>query len=292
MPRRSLAAACSRTGARVPRSPKSAKVRSPNGLRVWTVEHRARACRRRSCCCRRGVGGRSCGSPRTGGAHGRHAGRRVPAIDLRSNCTRRSARIGASSRHRGRIRRHAAHADHARAVRRSAALRLLADLVIAPAPRSATSSNASVSCELNRLRQLRDLPPALADRAFASLLYGSHPYGHLADRQRGRAAADRRSRTSRSFTAARIGPRPSRLSPSAMRRTSSCWQTRRRRSATGRNRIRIARSPRHSRERFNRRRRPGASGAGPSSRRGAVGAAARSCRRRRAARRTTTRSCC
>ncbi len=32
----------------------------------------------------------------------------------------------------------------------------------------------------NRLRQLRDLPPAVADRAFASLLYGDHPYGHLA----------------------------------------------------------------------------------------------------------------
>jgi predicted Zn-dependent peptidase len=32
----------------------------------------------------------------------------------------------------------------------------------------------------NRLRQLRDLPPALADRAFATLLYGDHPYGHLA----------------------------------------------------------------------------------------------------------------
>jgi zinc protease len=32
----------------------------------------------------------------------------------------------------------------------------------------------------NRLRQLRDVPSALADRAFASALYGSHPYGHLA----------------------------------------------------------------------------------------------------------------
>jgi predicted Zn-dependent peptidase len=32
---------------------------------------------------------------------------------------------------------------------------------------------------LNRLLQLRDLPPALADRAFAELLYRHHPYGHL-----------------------------------------------------------------------------------------------------------------
>lgn len=32
----------------------------------------------------------------------------------------------------------------------------------------------------NRLLQLRDMPPALADRAFLSLIYPDHPYGHLA----------------------------------------------------------------------------------------------------------------
>jgi len=32
---------------------------------------------------------------------------------------------------------------------------------------------------LNRLLQYRDSPPALADRAFAELLYRDHPYGHL-----------------------------------------------------------------------------------------------------------------
>ncbi|MGH9370387.1 MAG: M16 family metallopeptidase, partial [Vicinamibacterales bacterium] len=32
---------------------------------------------------------------------------------------------------------------------------------------------------LNRLIQLRDLPPALADRVFTQLLYPGHPYGHL-----------------------------------------------------------------------------------------------------------------
>jgi zinc protease len=32
---------------------------------------------------------------------------------------------------------------------------------------------------LNRLLQYRDSPPALADRAFAELLYRQHPYGHL-----------------------------------------------------------------------------------------------------------------
>jgi zinc protease len=32
---------------------------------------------------------------------------------------------------------------------------------------------------LNRLIQLRDMPPALADRVFTQLLYRDHPYGHL-----------------------------------------------------------------------------------------------------------------
>ena len=32
---------------------------------------------------------------------------------------------------------------------------------------------------LNRLVQLRDLPPAVADRIFTQLLYPEHPYGHL-----------------------------------------------------------------------------------------------------------------
>jgi zinc protease len=32
---------------------------------------------------------------------------------------------------------------------------------------------------LNRLVQIRDMPPALADRAFTELVYGEHPYGHL-----------------------------------------------------------------------------------------------------------------
>ena len=43
----------------------------------------------------------------------------------------------------------------------------------------------------NRLRQLRDVPSALADRAFAPLLYGDHPYGHLAIGTEDGAAADR-----------------------------------------------------------------------------------------------------
>src|SRR5205814_1160960 len=31
---------------------------------------------------------------------------------------------------------------------------------------------------LHRLTQLRDVPAAVADRAFLRILYGAHPYGH------------------------------------------------------------------------------------------------------------------
>src|SRR4029453_18210396 len=31
---------------------------------------------------------------------------------------------------------------------------------------------------VHRLTQMRDMPGAVADRAFLRLLYGSHPYGH------------------------------------------------------------------------------------------------------------------
>jgi zinc protease len=32
---------------------------------------------------------------------------------------------------------------------------------------------------LNRLLQMREMPPSMAERAFTSLVYGGHPYGHL-----------------------------------------------------------------------------------------------------------------
>jgi zinc protease len=55
---------------------------------------------------------------------------------------------------------------------------LLADMVMRP--RFETSDFQRVrELRLNRLIQLRDLAPALADRAFTRLLYRDHPYGHL-----------------------------------------------------------------------------------------------------------------
>jgi predicted Zn-dependent peptidase len=65
----------------------------------------------------------------------------------------------------------------ARSAGRGAAL--LADMVARPRLEQRDFDRVR-ELRLNRLVQLRDMPPALAERAFARLLYPNHPYGHLA----------------------------------------------------------------------------------------------------------------
>ena len=55
---------------------------------------------------------------------------------------------------------------------------LLADMIMRPRLDAADFHRVR-ELRLNRLIQVRDLAPALADRAFAQLLYRDHPYGHL-----------------------------------------------------------------------------------------------------------------
>ena len=57
------------------------------------------------------------------------------------------------------------------------ALRLLADMAARPALTEADFARVR-DLRLHRLKQIRDMPAALADRAFAKLLYADHPYGH------------------------------------------------------------------------------------------------------------------
>src|SRR5205085_5466603 len=57
------------------------------------------------------------------------------------------------------------------------ALELLSDIVVRPAIRETDFSRVR-QLRLHRLTQLRDMPGAVADRAFLKLLYGAHPYGH------------------------------------------------------------------------------------------------------------------
>jgi zinc protease len=56
---------------------------------------------------------------------------------------------------------------------------LLADMLIRPRLEVRDFDRVR-ELRLNRLIQLRDMPPTLADRAFTELLYRGHPYGHLA----------------------------------------------------------------------------------------------------------------
>ncbi|MCM3879345.1 MAG: insulinase family protein [Vicinamibacterales bacterium] len=59
------------------------------------------------------------------------------------------------------------------------ALALMADCVIRP--RLAADDFERVrQLRLTRLVQIRDMPSAIADRAFMQLVYGSHPYAHMA----------------------------------------------------------------------------------------------------------------
>ncbi|MGE5243267.1 MAG: M16 family metallopeptidase [Betaproteobacteria bacterium] len=57
------------------------------------------------------------------------------------------------------------------------ALVLLADMVARPSLTEADFARVR-QLRLHRLRQLRDVPAAVAERAFARLLYGGDPYGH------------------------------------------------------------------------------------------------------------------
>jgi predicted Zn-dependent peptidase len=56
---------------------------------------------------------------------------------------------------------------------------LLADMVTRPALEDADFTRVR-QLRLDRLKQMKDLPPAVAEREFLRLMYGDHPYGHLA----------------------------------------------------------------------------------------------------------------
>ena len=56
---------------------------------------------------------------------------------------------------------------------------LLAGLLTRPSLRESDFTRVR-QLRLDRLRQMKDVAPALAERAFLRLLYGRHPYGHTA----------------------------------------------------------------------------------------------------------------
>jgi zinc protease len=58
------------------------------------------------------------------------------------------------------------------------ALTLLAEMLARPSLEGSDFDRVR-DLRLNRLLQLRDMPPAIAERVFTERLYGAHPYGHL-----------------------------------------------------------------------------------------------------------------
>jgi zinc protease len=88
-------------------------------------------------------------------------------------------------------------------------LDLLADVVVRPALRESDFSRVR-QLRLHRLTQLRDVPSAVADRAFLKLLYGVHPYAHPPFGTEA-ALATMTADDVRAFHATRLGPSVSTL---------------------------------------------------------------------------------
>src|SRR5205823_7342306 len=59
------------------------------------------------------------------------------------------------------------------------ALSLMADCIVRPRL-AETDFDRLRQLRLTRLVQIRDMPSAIADRAFMQLVYGAHPYAHMA----------------------------------------------------------------------------------------------------------------
>ena len=157
--------------------PEIRRTRLPNGLRVWTIEHRAvpllstlLLVRRGSAADPPGMEGlaaltgdlldEGCGDLDALGLH--EALGRIGAqieTEIGSDATLLGLTVLGRSAPRG--------------------LALLADMVQRPRL-DRTDFERVRDLRLNRLVQMRDMAPVLADRALTELLYRNHPYGHLA----------------------------------------------------------------------------------------------------------------
>jgi len=157
--------------------PRIAKRRLPNGLGVWTVEHRSVPVV--TCVLLLAVGSAAdpAGCPGlaslTGDMLDEGAGA-LTALQVNDALARIGAQFDTEVGPDATILTITTIARFA-----ARALALLADLVIRPQfdPREFERVR---QLRAHRLRQLREVPSAIADRAFAPLVYGDHPYGHLA----------------------------------------------------------------------------------------------------------------
>jgi zinc protease len=147
-----------------------------NGLRVWTVEHRQVPLV--SVLALVPVGASSDPSNRpglaaiTGDMLDEGCGDRS-ALDVHEALGRIGAQLDIDVGHDATVITLTALERHV-----GAGLELLRDMLIRPRFEQREFDRVR-DLRLNRLLQLREMPPALADRAFAQLLYRNHPYGHL-----------------------------------------------------------------------------------------------------------------
>ena len=149
----------------------------PSGLQVWTVEHSAVPLVTLLLLLPAGAAADPAGRPGlaslTGDLVDEGAGD-LSAIELHETLARIGARldidVGADASTIG-VSGLARFADRA--------FEILADLALRPRFDLAEFERVRER-RLSRLLQLRDMPPAVADRTFVSLIYPDHPYGHLA----------------------------------------------------------------------------------------------------------------
>ena len=147
----------------------------PNGLRVWTVAHRSTPVVALMLLVRRGA------ADDPGGQEGL-AALTLDMLDEgsggRSAIEMHEALAGIGAHLESDIGSDAAVLS-ATVLSRCAdpALSILADITVRPSLLDEDFHRVR-QLRLHRLRQLRDMPGAVADRTFVRLLYGSHPYGH------------------------------------------------------------------------------------------------------------------
>lgn len=159
------------------RFPPVVKRQLPNGLGVWTVEHRLSPVLASVLVVRSGAAADPLDRPGlaafTGDMLDEGSGT-LSALDVQDALARLGADVDIEVSADATALQLTTVARHGRR-----ALEILSD--IAARPRLAEEDFLRVrDLRLNRLLQLRHVPQALADKAFLERLYGDHPYGHLA----------------------------------------------------------------------------------------------------------------
>ena len=153
------------------------KSRLPNGLEVWSVRHGAQPVATMVLLVRAGSSADLAGRPGlaslTGDMLDEGAGRR-DALEVHDALARIGAQFDTE------VGPDATFLTLTTLTKfRLQGLALLADLVTRPRFDAGEFERVR-HLRTNRLRQLRDVASATADRAFATAVYGDHPYGHLA----------------------------------------------------------------------------------------------------------------